>query len=126
MRLVKTKTIDGYISSFAPAVREKLTAIRSLVRQLAPIAEEAIKYGIPTFVLNGNLVHFASFKDHIGFYPTSSGIAAFKKELKKYDTAKGTVRFPLDQPLPQALIKKIVKFRIKENRSRRQALNRAD
>ena len=109
------KNIDSYISKFSPSVREKLTAVRRLIRQLAPKAEEAIKYGIPTFVLNGNLVHFAAFKDHIGFYPTSSGISAFKNELKKYDTAKGAIRFPLDKPLPLLLIKKIVRFRIREN-----------
>jgi uncharacterized protein YdhG (YjbR/CyaY superfamily) len=110
--------IDRYVKGFPPAVREKLTAIRSLVKHLAPDATEAIKYGIPTFVLNGNLVHFSAFKDHIGFFPTSSGVAAFKKELVSYDTAKGTIRFPLDQPLPLALIKKIVKFRIKENQAK--------
>jgi uncharacterized protein YdhG (YjbR/CyaY superfamily) len=111
--------IDRYIKPFPPAVRVKLKTVRSLIKRLAPGAEEAVKYGIPTFVLNGNLVHFAAFKDHLGFYPASSGIAAFKNELKKYDTAKGTVRFPFDQPLPLSLIKKIVKFRINENRLRK-------
>ena len=111
-----TKSIDAYINKYPLVVQDKLNSVRRLIRQLAPKAEEAIKYGIPTFVLNGNLVHFAAFKDHIGFFPTSSGIAAFKNELKKYDTAKGTVRFPLDKPLPLPLIKKIVKFRIGENR----------
>jgi len=114
MQLGQAKNATDYIKAFPPAVRVKLKTIRSLVKQLAPHAEETIKYGIPTFVLHGNLVHFAAFKDHIGFFPTSSGIRAFKKELANYDTAKGTIRFPLDKPLP--LIKKIVKFRIKENR----------
>jgi len=110
------KNIDKYIKQFSPPVQDKLNSVRRLIRQLAPKADEVIKYGIPTFVLNSNLVHFAAFKDHIGFFPTSSGISAFKNELKKYDTAKGTVRFPLDKPSPLSLIKKIVRFRIKENR----------
>ncbi len=115
------KNIASYIKQWPSSVQDKLRAIRLLIRGLAPKAEEAIKYGIPTFVLNGNLVHFAAFKNHIGFFPTSSGIATFKQALKKYDTAQGTIRFPLDEPLPLPLIKKIVKFRINENRLRKLA-----
>lgn len=92
-----------------------------MVRKAAPEAEEAISYGIPTFKLHGNLVHFAAFKNHIGFFPAPSGIAAFKKELAAYKGAKGSVQFPLDQPLPLALITKIVKFRVKENTDKKKS-----
>ena len=89
--------------------------IRNTIKQAAPEAEEAIKYAMPTYVLNGNLVHFAAFKNHIGFYPVPSGIEAFKQELSVYKGAKGSVQFPLDKPMPLDLISKIVKFRVKEN-----------
>ncbi|MBA2421832.1 MAG: DUF1801 domain-containing protein, partial [Chitinophagales bacterium] len=88
---------------------------RVIIRKAAPKAEETINYAMPTFTLNGNLVHFAAYKNHIGFYPTPSGIDAFKKELSLYKGAKGSVQFPIDKPLPWALITKIVKFRVKEN-----------
>ncbi|WP_445475393.1 iron chaperone [Methanococcoides methylutens] len=88
--------------------------MHSLIAKEAPNAEEAMVYGIPIFRLNGNLVHFAAFKKHVGFYPTPSGIEAFKEELSEYETSKGTVRFPLDKPIPYALIKNIVKFRVAE------------
>jgi uncharacterized protein YdhG (YjbR/CyaY superfamily) len=110
-----SKTIDEYISAFPKNVQEKLQEMRNAIHEVAPDATEAISYGIPTFKLNGNLVHFGGFKNHIGFFPTSSGVAAFEEELKKYATSKGTVQFPLDTPLPISLIKKIVKYRVKEN-----------
>lgn len=108
------KNIDEYIAGFPPDVQEILQQIRATIRKAAPDAEEAIKYQIPTFVLNGNLVHFGAFKKHIGFYPTPSGIEAFKEQLSTYEGAKGSVQFPFDKPMPLALISKIVKFRVKE------------
>ena len=108
-------TIDEYISSFPEDIQTLLQQIRVTIREAAPEAEEAIKYAMPTFVLNGNLVHFAAFKNHIGFYPVPSGIEAFKKELSVYKGAKGSVQFPLDQPMPLELITQIVKFRVSEN-----------
>ena len=107
-------TIDAYISQFPSDVQKILQKIRTIVQLAAPDATEAIKYQIPTFVLNGNLVHFAAFANHIGFYPTSSGIEKFKDELSSYKSAKGSVQFPLGQAIPFSLIKKIVKFRVKE------------
>jgi len=92
-----------------------LRQLRRTIRAAAPGAEEKISYQIPTFFLSGNLVYFAAFKNHIGFYPTSSGISHFQKELSKYETAKGSVRFPLNRPLPLALVGRIVKFRVNEN-----------
>ena len=108
-------TIDEYISQFPEDIQEILTKIRSLIHKEAPKAEEAMSYGVPTFKLNGNLVNFAAFKKHIGFYPTPSGIDAFRSELSDYSISKGTVRFPLDKPIPYTLIRKIVKFRVEEN-----------
>ena len=109
------KNIDEYIAGFPTEVQEKLEKIRLTIRQAAPDAAEAIKYQMPTFVLNGNLVHFAAYKNHIGFYPAPSGIEEFKDELSVYEGAKGSVRFPLDQPVPLGLIHKIVQFRVKQN-----------
>lgn len=100
---------------FPKNVQNILERLRRVIRESAPQAEETINYGIPTFKLNGNLVHFAAFKNHIGFYPTPSAIAAFKKELSPYKQAKGSVQFPLDKPIPCDIIKKIVKYRVKEN-----------
>ena len=108
-------SIDEYIGTFPQEIQTLLEQVRATIRQAAPEAEEAIKYAMPTFVLNGNLVHFAAFKHHIGFYPVPSGIEAFKKELSVYKGAKGSVQFPLDQPMPLELISKIVKFRVNEN-----------
>jgi len=108
-------TIDDYIQGFRPEVRAILSELRSTIRQAAPEAVEKITYRIPTFYLNGNLVHFAAFEQHIGFYPTPAGIARFKEELKRYKSAKGSVQFPLDEPLPLQLITEIVKFRVIEN-----------
>ncbi len=115
MTRTQFKTIDEYIGTFPKNVQDILQKLRQTIRKAAPEAEEAISYQIPTFKLNGNLVHFAAFKNHIGFYPTSSGIRAFKKELSQYKGAKGSVQFPIDQPLPLSLISEIVKFRVKEN-----------
>ncbi|HEY3857740.1 MAG TPA: DUF1801 domain-containing protein [Verrucomicrobiae bacterium] len=112
---VAARNIDEYISNFPKNVREILEKIRVTIKKAAPRAEEKIGYGIPTFTLNGNLVHFAAFKKHIGFYPTASGIAQFKQELSVYKGAKGSVRFPLDKPIPFSLISKIVMFRVQEN-----------
>lgn len=107
--------IDEYIADFPEDVQLILNKIRMLIKEAAPDAEEVISYGIPTFKLRGNLVHFAGYKKHIGFYPAPSGIEAFKEELSAYQGAKGSVKFPLDQPMPYDLIQKIVMFRIKEN-----------
>jgi uncharacterized protein YdhG (YjbR/CyaY superfamily) len=106
--------IDEYISAFPADVQDILQTIRTTIHKAAPEATEAIKYAIPTFVLNGNLVHFAAFKSHIGFYPTPMGIVEFDKELSVYKQGKGSVQFPLDQPMPLALITKMVKFRVKK------------
>ncbi len=111
------ETIDQYIAQFPADVQEILQKLRRLIADAAPEATEAIKYRMPTFVLNGNLVHFAAFAAHIGFYPTPSGITEFQQELSSYPNAKGSVQFPLDRAIPYALIKKIVKFRVAEARS---------
>lgn len=107
--------IDEYVQGFPAEVQDVLQEIRRVIKSVAPDAEEAMNYGIPTFKLNGNLVHFAGFKKHIGFYPTPSGIEAFKEEFTGYKSAKGSVQFPLDQPMPLDLIKRIVEFRVQEN-----------
>lgn len=112
---VVARNIDEYISHFPNDVREILEKIRITITKAAPSAGEKIGYGIPAFTLNGDLVYFAAFKKHIGFYPTSSGIEQFKQELSIYAGAKGSVQFPLDKPIPFGLIGKIVKFRVKEN-----------
>ena len=107
------KDIDDYIAGFPPTVQKLLQKVRTTIHKAAPKATEAIKYQIPTFVLDGrNLIHFAAFKEHIGVYPAPRGDAAFEKELASYAGGKGTVRFPLDEPLPLDLIKRIVKYRI--------------
>jgi len=115
---VAPASIDEYIAACPKDVQKMLKELRKTIQAAAPDAVEKISYQIPTFYLKGNLVHFAAFKDHISFFPTSSGIEAFKKELSVYKGAKGTVRFPLDQPLPLRLISRIVKFRVKENLKR--------
>jgi uncharacterized protein YdhG (YjbR/CyaY superfamily) len=107
--------IDDYVARFPKAVQSLLTKMRATIRKAAPQAEEKISYGIPTFALHGNLVHFAGYRNHIGFYPGAAGIANFKKELAGYKGAKGSVQFPLDEPLPLALVTRIVKFRVKQN-----------
>ena len=115
--------IDEYIASFPPEVRARLTKVRATIRRHAHDAEERISYGIPTFFLNGNLVHFAAFARHIGFYPGPSGITAFQDALSRYKSAKGSVQFPHDAPLPLDLVADIVKFRTAE--STRQKAKRA-
>jgi uncharacterized protein YdhG (YjbR/CyaY superfamily) len=111
-------TIDDYIAGYPPDVRVILQKLRATIRKAAPAAEEAIKYRLPTFVLHGNLVHFGAFKKHIGFYATPSGNKQFQKELSAYEGAKGSVQFPLDKPIPYALVSRMVKFRVKENLER--------
>ena len=111
-------TIDAYVSRVPEDVQDILQKIRRIISDAAPDAEEAIKYQIPTFTLGGNLVHFAAFAKHIGFYPTPSGIEQFKDALSAYNSAKGSVQFPLDSPIPYNLIKRIVKFRVKECRDK--------
>jgi len=107
-------TIDDYISAFPADVQQVLQQVRTTIRKAAPDAVEAMKYGIPTFVMGENLVHFGGFKTHVGFYPSPSGIEAFKKELSAYEGAKGSVKFPLAGRMPLPLITRIVKFRVKE------------
>lgn len=108
-------SIDEYIAAFPEDIQKILEKIRATIKAAAPDAEEKISYQMPTFALKGNLVHFAAFKNHIGFYPVPTGIEKFKKELSVYEGAKGSVKFPLDKPIPYNLISKIVKFRVKEN-----------
>jgi len=109
------KTMDEYIKTFPKDVQSILEKMRQTIREAAPEAVETISYQMPTFKLNGkNLVHFAAWKNHIGFYPTSSGTEAFKKELSRYKAAKGSVQFPIEKPIPYDLVKKIVIFRMKE------------
>lgn len=109
------KNIDDYIADYPENIQKLLEQVRTTIKKAAPKAEEKISYGIPTFTLNGNLVHFGAYKNHIGFYATPSGHAAFKKELGVYKQGKGSVQFPINQPLPVALISQIVKFRVIEN-----------
>ncbi len=109
------KDIDAYIATYPKDVQILLEKMRETIHKAAPAAEEAIKYGIPTFVLNGNLVHFGGFKSHIGFYPAPQGIKEFEKELSAYEGAKGSIKFPLEQPIPWALVARIVKFRAEKN-----------
>ena len=111
-------SIDEYIAQFPPETQRILEEMRALIRSSAPDATETISYAIPTFDLNGHLVHFAGFKRHVGLYPTGSGVAAFQEELKPYKCGKGSVQFPLDQPIPGDLIRRIVCFRVDENTGR--------
>jgi uncharacterized protein YdhG (YjbR/CyaY superfamily) len=112
------KNFEGYLKRFPRDVQQRLQKMRLTVKRAAPQAKEKISYGIPAFTLNGMLVWFAAFKNHIGFYPRTSAIAAFKNELAAYKGAKGSVQFPFDKPLPLPLISRIVKFRVKENLSK--------
>ncbi|MCW4011671.1 MAG: DUF1801 domain-containing protein [Candidatus Bathyarchaeota archaeon] len=107
-----TSPIDEYISRFTGETKERLQKIRKLIKKTAPNATEIISYGIPTYKQRENLVHFAGYKKHIGFYPTPSGIEAFQDELKEYKTSKGAIQFPHDKPIPYDLIKRIVQYRI--------------
>ena len=118
----KFTTMDAYIASFPKEVQGILEKIRKTIRKAAPGAVEAISYQIPTFKLNGsNLVHFAAWKDHIGFYATPSGNVAFKKELAQYKMAKGSIQFPLDEPIPYDLVTKMTLFRVKETQAKKKA-----
>jgi uncharacterized protein YdhG (YjbR/CyaY superfamily) len=114
----KAKNIDEYIGGFPKDIQKTLEQLRATIKRAAPAAEEKISYAMPTFVLNGNLVHFAAYKNHIGFYPSPSPIEVFKDDLADYITSKGAIQFPIDQPLPLELIAKIVRFRVKENLDR--------
>lgn len=117
-RVETFKTVEAYIASHPARVRSLLQAMRRTIRAAAPHAEEKMSYGIPTYKQRRNLVHFGAFEHHIGFYPTSSGIRQFAKELSAYETSKGTVRFPLTEPLPLALVGKITRFRVGEEEAR--------
>ncbi|WP_316820549.1 iron chaperone [Pedobacter gandavensis] len=111
----KPRTINDYIAMFPESVQLILEELRATIQKAAPEAEETINYAIPTFSLNGNLVHFAAYKNHIGFYPAPSGIAAFQKELSEFELAKGSVKFPIEKALPLQLVSEIVAFRRQEN-----------
>jgi uncharacterized protein YdhG (YjbR/CyaY superfamily) len=109
------QSVDAYIAAFPAEVQALLQELRATIRAAAPGAEEVISYQMPTFRLHGNLVHFAAYTGHIGFYPAPSGIAAFQEALSRYKGAKGSVQFPLDEPLPLDLVAEIVRFRVAEN-----------
>lgn len=118
---ITSGSIDEYILKLPPETQEILKTLRKVIKESAPDAEEKISYQMPTFALHGNLVHFAAHKNHIGFYPTPSGIEVFKEELSEYKGAKGSVQFPIDKPMPYELISKIVKFRVAENNKKAQS-----
>ena len=118
-RPLDIKTIDEYIALFPAEIQNILEEIRKTISKAAPEAIEAIRYAMPTFRLNGNMVHFASFKKHIGFYPTPSGISKFSQELEKYNTSKGSVQFSLDKPIPYDLISEMVRFRVTEQKAKK-------
>ena len=111
-------TVDGYITQFPEDVQVILQKIRAVIKEIAPFAEEKISYQMPGFYLNGMLVWFGAHQNHIGFYPTGSGIEAFKEDLRGYKFSKGAVQFPLDQPVPYDLIRKMVRFRVEENKKK--------
>lgn len=108
----KITNVDDYIASFSIDTQRILKKVKQIVKSEAPTASFAIKYQMPTLILNGNLLHFAAFKNHIGFYPTPSAIIAFKEKLKKYKTSKGAIQFPIDSPIPYDLIRKITRYRV--------------
>ena len=114
-------TVDEYIQSFPMEVQKVLQGLRAAIREAAPAAEERIRYQIPTYFLAGNLVHFAAWKHHVGFYPQPSGLQQFDKELADYSRSKGSVQFPLGEPLPLDLIQRIVRFRVSENLKKAEA-----
>ena len=111
----KPASVDEYLAKMPAATRTKLESLRETIRDAAPEATEKIGYGIPTYVFHGNLVHFAGYEHHIGFYPGSSPVRHFADELDHYETSKGTIRFPVDEPLPLDLVRRIVEFRVAEN-----------
>lgn len=114
----KATSIDDYIGDFPKGVQRVLKQLRATIKKAAPQTKETISYRIPTFTLRGYLVHFAAFKDHVSLFPTSSPMRAFKKALSRYKVSRGTIQFPLDRPLPLTLVRRIVKFRVKENLAR--------
>ena len=116
---IKNETIDAYISSYDEVVQPILKELRRVIKEEAPDATEKISYQMPTFYLNGNLVHFAVQKNHIGFYPAPSGVAAFKEELTEYKTSKGAIQFPLTKPIPYELVRRIVRFLVEEAREKK-------
>jgi len=116
----KSAEVTEFINKYPPEVKKIMLKVRAVIQKAAPKAEERISYGVPAYFLNGPLVYFSAFKKHIGFYPASSGIRVFKKELSDYKTAPGTVQFPLDKPVPYGLIEKITKFRVKEQQKKKQ------
>jgi len=118
MKSTQINTIDEYLAGFLPDIQQLLEQVRATVKKAAPTATETISYGMPAFKQQGMLVYFAAFKHHIGFYPTPSGTEEFQAELSKYKSGKGSVQFPLDQPMPLALIAKIVKFRVKKDKEK--------
>lgn len=124
MKAKKAKDIDEYIADFPVDVQLLLQKVRTTIKKAAPKAEEAIKYQMPTFVLNGNLIHFAGYKNHIGLYPGSRPIAEFQDELSRYETSKGTIRLPLDKPIPVGLISKITKFCVQRNLAKKKVSHR--
>lgn len=111
-------TIDAYIKDFPPEIEMILRKLRSTIKSIAPTATEAISYGIPTFKLNGNLIHFGGFKDHVSLFPGAEAIEVFAKELSVYKTSKGTIQFPLSKPIPYELVEKITKYRVEKNTSK--------
>lgn len=126
MTTAKPNDMDEYIAGFPENIQELLQQVRTTIKKAAPDAEETIKYAMPTFTLHGNLVHFAAFKNHIGFYATPTGNRALRAELAVYKRGKGSVQFPLDQPLPLDLITKMVEFRVKENLARVKSKSKAE
>ena len=124
MKAKKAKEIDEYIADFPADVQLLLQKVRTAIRKAAPKAEEAIKYQMPTFVLNGNLIHFAGYKNHIGVYPGSRPVEEFKDELTRYETSKGTIRLPLDKPVPSGLITKITRFCVQRNLAKKKRSHR--
>jgi uncharacterized protein YdhG (YjbR/CyaY superfamily) len=120
----KSKDVEEYISGYPAEIQKRLERIRAIVKKTAPMADEVISYGMPAYKLNGMLLYFAAHTSHIGLYPMASGIAAFKNDLSDYKSAKGSVQFPNDKPLPVSLISRILKFRVKENLEKAKAKKR--
>lgn len=118
MKKEEIKDVDAYISTFPKPVQETLETLRTVIRKAAPKAEEVISYQMPAYKQDGMLVYFAAYKQHIGFYPTASPIEVFKKDLNAYKTSKGAIQFPLNKALPKALISKMVKYKVEENKEK--------
>jgi uncharacterized protein YdhG (YjbR/CyaY superfamily) len=124
MKISKATTIDEFIAGFTAETQTILEKVRETIRRSAPEATEKISYGIPTFELEGNLVHFSGYQNHIGFYPGAGGIEAFQEEIAGFKTGKGTVQFPINEPIPYDLIERIVRFRVAQNREKAEAKRR--